>query len=103
MRKVIDRKVYDTEKSNLIADYWNNLSSSDVFYELEELYRTRKGYFFLYGKGGAMSKYSDGYGNQSWGTQVIIPMSPDDAYKWLEENNKVDEIEELFPEKVEEA
>ncbi len=30
MKKVIDGKLYDTEKATMIADYWNGLDSSDV-------------------------------------------------------------------------
>jgi len=96
MRRVIDRTVYDTEKSDLVAEYSNYLSSLDFFYVFERLYRTRKGYFFLYAEGGPMSKYADE-------PDVIFPMHPKEAYYWLEKNNKVDEIEALFPEEIEEA
>jgi len=103
MKKIINGKIYDTDKAVAIADYSNYLGSNDVYYESEVLYKTAKGNFFLYGEGGAFSRYSGGNGKQSWGDSDIIPMSPSEAYEWLQDNNEVEVIEELFPERLTEA
>lgn len=67
----------------------------------EQLYRTRKGNFFLYGKGGPSSRYAvleeDGWADG----EKIIPYSEDEAKAWVEEHLSASEYEALFG--VEEA
>lgn len=84
MKKVIDRKIYNTETATLVAEYWNGLSNSDFRNLSEDLYRTKNGQWFIHGSGGAMTKYSQSNGNSSWGSSDIILLSPSDAYNWLE-------------------
>lgn len=52
--------------------------------------------WFLYGDGGALSKYSDSYGGNSWGIEKIIPFSESEAKEWAEEYLSAEEYEELF-------
>ena len=103
MKKVIDGKVYNTETATKVAEWSNGLSYSDFNNENEELYVTKKGNWFLYGEGGANSKYRKSNGNSAWGSSNIIAMSELDAYKWLEKNNELDAIESYFPKEIEEA
>ena len=67
----------------------------------EQLYRTRKGNFFLYGKGGPSSRYAvleeDGWTDG----EKIIPYSEDEARAWVEEHLSAGDYESLFG--VEEA
>lgn len=42
MRKVVDRKLYDTEKATMVAEDGNGLGVNDFRYEFEELYITKK-------------------------------------------------------------
>ncbi|MEG0774375.1 hypothetical protein [Clostridium sp.] len=103
MRKVIERRVYDTETALIIAEYWNGLGRNDFGYFEETLYRTKKGSFFLYGSGGPLTRYSESSGNQTWGISTIIPLSHDEAYDWLERHNEIDAIEEYFSCEIDEA
>ncbi|MDK2881929.1 MAG: hypothetical protein PWP58_265, partial [Bacillota bacterium] len=70
----------------------------------EALYRTPKGAYFLYGEGGAKTKYGRpvGGGTVSGGSD-ITPLTPDEALGWLEEHAPAEVIEREFPDKVEEA
>ena len=103
MKKIITRKVYNTETAELIGKYWNGLSTNDFHYVYEELYITKKGSWFLYYSGGALSKYGEsGYG-RGWGTEGIIPLESEEAYKWLERNDCHEAIEKYFSDKLEEA
>lgn len=67
----------------------------------EQLYRTRKGNFFLYGEGGPLSCYAvheeDGWTDG----EKIIPYSEDEAKVWVEKHLSASEYEALFG--VEEA
>jgi|LSQX01.2.fsa_nt_gb hypothetical protein len=105
MRRVIDRKVYDTETAELIHEWENKYFPSDFEWCREELYRTPKGNFFILGSGGAKSKYAVIVGSGSWGgsSNNIIPISRDQAIDWLENHEGSEKIIELFPEEVEDA
>ncbi|MFL0250638.1 hypothetical protein ACJDT4_09420 [Clostridium neuense] len=103
MKKVIEKKVYNTETATLIAEYWNGLGEDDFMYCEEYLYRTRKGSYFLRGSGGPLTKYSESNENQTWGISTIIPISKEEAYEWLEANDKTEAIEEYFSNDIDEA
>ncbi len=104
MKKVIDGKLYDTEKATKIADYWNGLGADDFRYVFEELYVTAKGNYFLFGEGGAMTEYSVSCGNNSWsGSANIISLTREEAYKWLENREQTEAIIEYFSDFIEEA
>ena len=100
MRKVINGRVYNTETAEMIA---KNGSFNGNFYDYsEELYKTKKGNWFLYGKGGAKSKYAvHGHGWSSEGSSLLA-LSEDEAKKKLEDWNEVEVIETHFGE-MEEA
>lgn len=88
LKKVIDGKLYNTETATMIAEYWNGLTNSDFNHISEELYRTKNGNFFLAGNGGAMTKYCQKSGNNSFcGSEKIIPITEDEAKAWLEKNS----------------
>jgi hypothetical protein len=103
MKKIIDGKMYNTETAILVAEYNNGFGCGDFHYVCEELYITKKGAFFLYCEGGALSKYSDTNGNSSWGICKIIALNEDEAYEWLERYNEVEAIEKYFSDRIEEA
>lgn len=98
MRKIINRRLYDTNRSELIH-YWNNgvLDPTD-FRKLEEsLYRTEYGAFFLAGRGGAMTRYARPYESngttEGWG---ITPIGQEEAIEWLEEHEGTEALIEHF-------
>lgn len=103
MRKVINGKIYDTENATLLAEDWNGLGSGDFNYFVEELYITKKGSFFLYGSGGALSIYNESNGRETWGISKIIPLTEKETFDWLENNGETEVIEEYFRDWIEEA
>ena len=46
MKKVIGKKLYDTETATLIAEYWNVLGKGDFNYLSDDLYVTPNGNYF---------------------------------------------------------
>jgi hypothetical protein len=103
MRKVIDGKLYDTEKAKAVCS-WSNGYYGDDFHRCNEtLYRTDKGNWFLHGEGGALSIYGKQTGDGSCGGCVLVPFSEDDAFEWLQEKGDVAVLEEYFNARIEEA
>ena len=96
MKKIINGLVYDTEKAKLLASCDNNLQYTDFFYFEERLYKKRTGEFFLYGSGGANSRYGVWHGNSGGPGEKIMPISSSEAVKWAEENLDGDNYEEIF-------
>lgn len=103
MKRVINKKVYNTETAMLIAENFNGLVGNDYRSLTEQLYRTKKENYFLCGSGGPLTKYAKSSGNQTYGSSEIIPMTNQEAYQWLEENKETEAIEEFFPDEFEEA
>ena len=103
MKKIINGKRFDTSTAKLIASWSNSYYSNDFKHCKEQLYRTKKGNFFLYGEGGPMSKYSVSVGNAYGGGSDITPISRDEARKWLEETENYTELEELFEDTIVDA
>lgn len=103
MKKVINRKTYNTETATEITKYWNGLSYTDFGYFYETLYRTKKGNWFLHGEGGPLTKYSRNVGNMKTGGDDIIPINENQVIQWLEQYNKTTELEKYFRDELEEA
>ena len=102
MKKIIDGVVYDTETAECIAGYNNGHFPTDFEYFYEQLYRTKKGTYFVYGYGLARSKYGVWIGATGGSGEEIIQMTEERAKKWAMENLEADEYIEIFGE-VEEA
>ena len=98
MKKIINGKKYDTETAKFIDDFSNNLSIDDFKYFYEGLYKKRTGEFFLEFEGGALSKYSQWSGNGYCGGSGIVPLSLDEAKKWVENHLSVSDYEDVFGE-----
>ena len=96
MKKVINGTLYNTETAELIDTYSNGLGSRDFRNITESLYRKKNGEFFLYGYGGAMSKYCECCGDMSGSGKNIIPVTEDEAKEWLETYSTADIYIEVF-------
>lgn len=96
MKKIINRKMYDTETAERIAD--DSFGGvKDFDYWAEELYLKKTGEFFLYGEGGANSKYSKKLDIDTWGPgETIIPYSEEETKDWLEEHDCAEAYIKLF-------
>lgn len=98
MKAIINGKRYDTATADLVAEWGNGLGGSDFRNCNEDLYRTKKGRWFLHGQGGAMTRWSRSVGNNgTCGGSGILPMTEDEAREWLEQHREVDAIEKFFP------
>lgn len=98
MKKIINNKRYDTETAEYLANasYGNY---GDFSHWEEDLYRKRTGEYFLYGAGGAMTKYAESCGQNEWsGGEKIIPLSVEAAQSWAEKHLDGDEYERIFGE-----
>lgn len=99
MKRIIDGRMYNTETATLVGHYNNGCSYSDFHVIDESLYIKKTGEWFLYGFGGAMTEYAvkceDG---MTGGSARIISFTDDEAKKWLEKYNLVDEYIKYFGE-----
>ncbi len=102
MKKIINGKVYDTEKAKELGSYANYGSWRDFNHFEEKLYKKKTGEFFLFGEGGPSTRYAERVGTNEWsGGERIMPMTYDEAKAWAEEHLDADEYEEIFGEIVE--
>lgn len=95
MRKIINGKSYDTNTAEEICSVTNGYYRNDFQFCKETLFLKKTGEFFLYGDGGAMSKYSQPCGNGRQGGVEIIPLSEQEAKSWVEKNSD-EYYEKLF-------
>lgn len=87
MQQVIDRTLYDTDSDSVeqIAKYAPNTDTSDFQFLIETLYRRDDGEYFLHGRGGAQTTYSQRRNGHHTGGETIEPMSEEDALDWCEQ------------------
>ena len=96
MKKIIGGKRYNTNTAKNLGSAGYSHPGDFSFWH-EELYQKKTGEFFLYGKGGAMSRYARRIGPDEWtGGEEIRPLSLKEARKWAEENLDVEEFERIF-------
>ena len=77
MKKIICKKVYDTENSTLVKKVTYGYYGEEDGYE-ESLYKTEEGLYFLYVNGGKTSKYTK---------EDIVRMGAEKAKAWLQTNS----------------
>lgn len=97
MKKIIDGKTYNTETAELLGIY-QYLWKDDYYYCREELYRTKKGTYFIYGEGGALTSYAKYHGNSATAGEAFRVMSAEGARKWAERKLSADEYCKIFGE-----
>ena len=76
MKKVINKKTYNTETANVISKFVFGEFGDPEGYE-ETLMQTQRGLFFIYGFGGNESKYCE---------ETIVPLTEKEAQLWIKEN-----------------
>ena len=100
MRKVIDGLLFNTETASQVA-HWDNGKLPGDFHRLEEtLYRTPNGRWFVHGRGGAMTRYSEPAGNGHSGGQEIRVLTQAEAQSWLEKHDRIEALDEWFSEEI---
>ncbi len=106
MRKIIDGKRYDTETAEYLGcDETAGIGQNDFHYYCEELYRTPRGNYFLYGKGHGLTRWAthNADGMRGWGSG-IEPMSKEEALSWAQQSDmSTKEIEAEFADCIEDA
>ena len=99
VKKIINGKRYDTSTAKKLGEWDNGRYGSDFDACEEILYRKQTGEYFLYGSGGARSKYAVSTGeNWTGGSEAIKPLAIAQAQKWAEEHLDGDKYEEIFGE-----
>ena len=99
MKKIINGRMYDTKTADKIQEWNNGLYGDDFRTCKENLYKKTTGEYFIFGKGGALSKYSIPCGNNSSsGSSDIIPLTEDEAKNWMETKGDPDAYLEEFGE-----
>ena len=97
--KIINGRRYDTERAKEIGYYESDFERSNFQWYEETLYQKKTGEFFIYGNGHAASPYSTSYGYTSRGPgDALVPLTLEEAQKWVEEHLSVETYEELFGE-----
>jgi hypothetical protein len=98
MKKIIGGRCYNTDTAKILGSAGYS-HPGDFSFWLERLYQKKTGEFFLHGIGGAMSKYARRVSLNEWtGGEKIIPLTREEARKWIEKNLDVEEYEEIFGE-----
>lgn len=88
MKKVINGTVYNTKSALGIGSYGNGFPFNDSSYVYEELYLKRSGEYFLFGKGGASTRWGQSVGrNSRIDGQGIIPLTKAQALAWAEKSD----------------
>lgn len=96
MKKIINKKLYDTETAKLVANWWNGLGVSDFRNCEESLYLKKTGEFFLYGEGGGLSPYAEHFVD-GWGYgKKITPLTEEEAREWAEKHMSADEYLKIW-------
>lgn len=104
MKKVVDGKTYNTKTALFVAEDYSGYEG-DLYHCYEALYRSKKGAFFIHGRGGASSRYARRLPDGWYGPgEEIRPISREDALRWCERHDvNADTIAKIFGELVTEA
>ena len=98
MKKIINGKKYDTFAATEVCSYDNGCTYSDFNFVEEVLFLKNTGEFFIYGKGGPASKYSERCGSIYCGGSEIKPVTIEEAKAFFERHGDADEYEKFFGE-----
>lgn len=98
MKRYIKDKVYDTDTAHLVGT-WDKDITDGLHWVSESLYRKRTGEYFLFGEGGAATRYAESRDDGGWGSGArIMPLSFDDARTWAQEHLTTAEYDAEFGE-----
>ncbi len=104
MKKVIDGKLYNTETAEHVHGWDNGRYGNDFRNRSKDLYRTKKGNWFLHHSGGPMTDMARSCGsNSTCGSSDIEPVSETDALGFLESHGGAEAALKYFAEQIEEA
>ena len=96
MKKVVKGKTYNTGTAELIAKHGNNCSLADPSYFLEEVYRTKKGYWFMHYIYGPDSSFGWDYRDGENFIEGIEPMPEEKVKQWLLMLGEIETLNKFF-------
>lgn len=97
MRKIIKGQSYNTKRARLIGEHDNGHHNwGKPAWCHETLYRSLEGAYFLYGEGGAESRYACVANGETVAGKTIIPLSENEAREWAETSLPADRYEAVF-------
>ena len=83
MKRIIQGKVYNTDTADRIGNHVYS-NPGDFRYEDTDLFRSKKGAWFIAGEGGPLSRWSRSEGNGQRGGSGIEAMTATEALAWCE-------------------
>lgn len=96
MKKIINNKLYDTATAKKLAE-WDENGTDPLNYIAEALYRKKTGEFFVFGDGGANTKYARiGRLKVFEPGSAILPMSHEQAKEWALDRLPKNEYDDIF-------
>ena len=96
MKKIINNKLYDTATAKKLAE-WDENGTDPLNYIAEALYRKKTGEFFVFGDGGANTKYARiGRLKNFEPGSAILPMSLEQAKGWALDRLPKNEYDDIF-------
>ncbi len=94
MKKIVGRKLYDTESNNLeLIGEFDRGFIGDLNYVHQELYRIDNDHYIIYSLGGALTSFGDDF---SGGDDLDI-VTKDEAIDWAIEHMKASDVVAAFP------
>lgn len=85
MKRVIDGKLYDTDTAELVCELECPVAYGSFGWHDTALYRTKRGRFFLAGRGGARSMWRRQVDSSAWGPgEGIRVIDADEARSHME-------------------
>jgi len=86
MKRVIDRKLYDTDRAEQIAQHAPNTDRGDFHYLIETLFKAPSGEYFLHCEGGAATESSrPGDGGGRVAGEELTRLDAEATLDWCEE------------------
>lgn len=97
LRRISNGKLYNTQTARHLARFSHDPVEHWFSFE-EELYQTKNGGFFLTaeGLGGSPYGYKQAHNNEYVRGHVLLPLTDEQAKKWLEIRELLEEYIEIF-------
>ncbi|MBO6350070.1 hypothetical protein EY688_13075 [Enterococcus casseliflavus] len=98
MKKIIEGKLYNTETATLIAEYRKG-NRTDFNGIEEEVYKTKKGQYFMYFWGGALTEYREEVSHRNYSDNEDIKLITEkEAKKFAMKHLDAEDFIEIFGE-----
>ena len=99
MQKKLHGTTYDTDAAVFIGRYINGTPGAPDYWRAD-LYRSRRaGRYFLAGQGGALSRFAQSAGKNTWAEgDDILPLTEAEALAWAVHFLDAGTVKQYFPE-----